>query len=179
MKIILLLLFTGFSVFSHSQQSKNLISFNGIGDLKLGMSLAEAEKLLQVKLTLKHIGIDDELEDTFDVKYQGRDLRIFLKEAYDNKPAVAIVSKVHTQNSLFRTSQGLGIGSERSKIISALSENTLHAGPDYVENKYPERSKTRASIIVVNNEENTHVIIFRLNLKKVISVEVNDYHDWY
>ncbi len=178
MKIILLLLFTGLSVLSHSQQTKNLISFNGIGELKLGMSLAEAEKLLKVKLILKHIGIDDELEDTFDVKYQGRDLRIFLKEAYDNKQAVALVSKVHTKNSFFRTSQGLGIGSDRLKIISSLSENTLHAGPDYVEDNYPERSKTRASIIVVN-EENTHVMIFRLNNKKVISVEVNDYHDWY
>ena len=171
-----LLLFCLGLAFCLNAQRNNEMNFNSMGELKLGMSKAELEKLLNSKFTLKHIHIDDELEDTFNVKYKGMDMQIFMKEAYDDSTQVAVVNKIHTKNTTFKTSGGVGIGSDWLKIINSLPGYTLHVERDY--DKYPVRSKTRSTIIVTN-PDSEHVMVFRLLNKKVISLEVNDYHDFY
>ena len=170
------LLFCLCLAFCLNAQRNNEMSFNGMGEMRLGMSKAEVEKLLNTKLTLRHIGIDDELEDTFSVKYKGMNMQIFMKEAYGDSTEVAILKKVHTKNTTIKTSAGLGIGSDWLKIINALPGYTVHVERDY--DKYPVRSKTRSTIIVTN-ADNEHVMVFRLLNKKVVSLEVNDYHDFY
>ena len=171
-----LLLFCLCLAFCLNAQRNNEMSFNGMGELRLGMSKAEVEKLLNTKLTLRHIGIDDELEDTFNVKYKGMNMQIFMKEAYDDSTDVAILKKVHTKNATIKTSGGLGIGNDWLKIINGLPGYTVHVERDY--DKYPVRSKTRSTIIVTN-ADNEHVMLFRLLNKKVVALEVNDYHDFY
>ena len=172
MKKILPLLFILFATTAVAQNKDYLLSLDGIGPLKLGMPLAELEKLLQTKVTLKVIDVDPVvLGETIKAKYKGIDVEIDLIKRQDN---IIIVDGISSGSPLCKTKSGLGIGSTKLQIIAAYEGYHIDARPVY---KYeegddkPEKSKIESTITVKEDAEG-YAIVFTLLNNKVVSFAI-------
>ncbi|MEO7923509.1 MAG: hypothetical protein ABIR30_07515 [Chitinophagaceae bacterium] len=100
-----------------------VVSFTGMDSLKTGMTKAELEKLLGMTIHLKHIGIDEQLTETIEAKFHGQDVSLDL--ASSSEEAIASLEGVHTKSALFKTIEGIGVGSGKEEIIRAYDQQVL------------------------------------------------------
>lgn len=156
------------------QNNDFIVSINGIDSLKLGMSKSDLEKLLNTKLTLRHITVDGGYSDTLNIKYKGIDMVLYLKEG--NEQSIAELDGIRTNSPLCKTTSGLGVGSDKINVIDTYPDNIKYVTPEYeVE---PVRSKTK-SVIAVMDTAGSQTMQFHIVNKKVVSVEVNSYYEFY
>ncbi|MEO5946365.1 MAG: hypothetical protein ABIP79_06075 [Chitinophagaceae bacterium] len=156
------------------QNNDFIVSMNGIDSLKLGMSKDGLEKLLNTKLTLRHITVDGGYSDTFSTKYKGIDMVLYLKEG--NEQSIAELDGIRTNSPLCKTASGNGVGSDKINVIDSYPDNTKYVTPEYeVE---PVRSTTK-SVIAVIDTAGSRAMQFHIVNKKVVSVEVNSYYEFY
>ena len=155
------------------QNRTYLISMNGIDSLRLGMGKAELEKLLGTTFTLRHIP-EGGATDTFPARYKNNDFVIILQEGDDS--TIATLHGVSTTSAACKTANGLGVGSEKIKVIEGYPINKKFVGPVYDE--YPVISQTR-SVVAVTDTFQTNAIQFHIINRKVVSVEVNSYYEFY
>src|SRR5689334_14562003 len=99
-KIFLLFSFVAILVSANAQKDQHLINYAGIGELTMEMSKAEIEKLLKIKIVLKHIGVDEVYTETIKTKYLGMDVELSLFRSDDK---VAILDGVTCSSPLFKT----------------------------------------------------------------------------
>ncbi|HEY6063192.1 MAG TPA: hypothetical protein VIV35_06260, partial [Chitinophagaceae bacterium] len=78
MKKIFLLLLIAFATKINAQNNDYLVTMNGIGALKTGMTKAELEKLIGKKITPKNLLDKDGYSDTIKVKYKSIDVQLYL-----------------------------------------------------------------------------------------------------
>ncbi|MEO7984509.1 MAG: hypothetical protein ABI688_10545 [Bacteroidota bacterium] len=172
MKKIFLFLFLGTLVASvRGQQDQQAVSFEGIGALTMSMSKAELEKLLHIKIVLKHIHVDGIYSEDVPVKYKGVDMVISLFRSEDK---VAMVEGIFTTNPLFKTAKGIGVGSDAATIIDKYEDQLLIIQPEYENPDGPDyKLSTTKSTITLADIDNYHFgIIFSLVNNKVVSVNV-------
>lgn len=154
-------------------QNKNyLVSMTGIDSIQLGMTKVELEKLVNTSLDLQHIKAGN-WSDTIKVKYKGMDLTLCIEG--DNEKD-ATLRGIETTNPSCRTSAGLGVGTEKIKVIDTYPINTKYIAPEYEE--YPVRSITRSAVAVMDTLD-TRALVFHIIKRKVISVEVRSYYEFY
>ena len=163
-KIFLFLLFVVTVAHAGAQKNDYTVSYDGIGELKLGMSRAELEKLLQMKIVLKHIGVDEVRMETVHAKYQGKDIELHLFGSED-----ASLEGISVTDPLFKTADGIGIGTDQSTIVDKYEDHLLIIQPVYSEN---ETLKNSTSITLVNLQNYRAAIIFTLTNKKVVAIEI-------
>ena len=176
MKKILPLLFMLFATTAAAQNKDYLLSLDGIGPIKLGMSLAELQKLLQTKVTLKVIDIDSvRLTETVKAKYKGIDVEIDLYKRQDN---IIIVDGISASSPLCKTNSGIGIGSTKLQIIAAYEGYHIDATPvfEYGSDNKPKKNKTKSTVTVKEDVEG-YAIIFNLLNNKVVSFDVLPIYD--
>ena len=156
-----------------AQNNDYLVSMNGVGSLKLDMKLAEVEKMLGKKFTLKHVNEKEgSYMDTVVTKYKNSDITLYFERQYDDENNFHMeLAGMQVSNPLFKTSTGIGYGTDKMKIITTYEMSRLSIMPDYTDDSYTTISKTLASIWVYSDEsENT--LVFHMKNKKVISMEV-------
>ncbi len=155
-----------------AQNKDYLLSLDGLGSLKLGMPLIELNKLLQTKVILKVINIDSvRLTETISAKYKGINVEIDLIKWQDE---TIVVDGISTSNPLCKTASGIGIGFTKLQIIAAYEGYYIDARPDYLYKEgddKPEKSKTRSTITVKEDEEG-YAIVFSLLNNKVVSFAI-------
>ncbi len=190
MKYLLIFFFAAFIILSCNQKSKEpaakqpdnknsttgyVISKDGIGDLKVGMSLAEVEKLLGQKFNLK-LATDSTLwQDTTLAKYKDLDVSLYFERQYSEENVYDMqLTGVSTSSPLCKTASGIGIGDEKSAIISAYDDSPIDMGPDYdmVNDTTSVPSKTKFSINVKDDKWDKE-LVFRLINKKVASIQAS------
>jgi chaperonin GroEL (HSP60 family) len=66
------------------------------------------------------------------------------------------------------------IGDDKMKVITAYENNLLNIWPEYEDEDYTRRSKTR-SVILASSDDSNNTLIFYLNNKKVVAFEVTYY----
>lgn len=153
-----------------------LLSKDGIGEIKIGMTQAELEKLLGQPLAMKHA--DDNSEDiwadTAVAKYRDIEVSLFFERQYNADKAVKVMelSALATSSPLCKTANGLGVGDDRSAILAAYEDNPINMGPEsiMVNDSTWALSKT-AYYINISDDKWDRQIIFRLIDKKVASLE--------
>lgn len=156
-----------------AQNKDYLLSLDGIGALKLGMPLAELEKVLQTKITLKVIDVDSVmLFETIQAKYKGIDVAINLIKRQD----YVAVDGISTKSRLCKTKSGIGIGSAKLQIIAAYEGYHIDAKPVYEGDDKPVKSKTKSTITVKEAEEG-YALVFNLENNKVVSFEIFPIYD--
>jgi len=154
-------------------QNKNyLVSMAGIDSLQLDMSKAELEKLLQSTISLPHVS-QDKGADTIQVSYKGMPMTIYFDGSSNE---TATIRGIQTRHTACKTANGIGIGTEKSTVIDAYPGNTKYIAPEYEE--YPVRSATKSAVAVVDTMT-THALVFHIIDKKVHSVEVCAYYEFY
>jgi hypothetical protein len=165
-KTLFTLLFTGLATFVTAQNHDNIISFDGIGKLQLGMGKAELEKLLRMKIVLKHIHVDEVYTETIPAKYLGTDVELHLMRSEDK---VALLEAVTVKDPVFKTADGIGTGTDQSMIIDKYEDQLLIIHPEYS----VEGVRTNKTIINLASIDNIHAaILFTVVNKKVVAIKV-------
>ncbi len=143
---------------ANAQVSNVTVDFEGIGALKMGMTKPELENLLQKKIDLRLIDVDSVIHtETVWASYQGIDYEIDLIKRYGDSTTYIAVDGIATKSSFCKTTSGLGVGTDKMKIVEHYENHHLTISP---------------SVIIVENDENSHVLFFTLTDNKVTSVAV-------
>ncbi len=161
---------------SEEQNKLYTITMDGIDSLKLGMSKAELERILGTTLTFKHIG-KDYSPDTINVNYKGMEMILYLESAYDTANIFATLRDILTKDPSCKTEKNIGVGSDKKTVIDAYEDYTRYVAPEY--EKYPVRSTTQSAIAVMDTSIGSKALLFRINDKKVVSIEVKTYYEFY
>lgn len=175
--------FLSLLVFFNSCETKNKqappsaidhrIDMEGLDSLKLGMTKAELEAMLKDTFKLKHISVDGGPYDTFNTKYNGANVTIYLYES--DEKTVATLYGLQTSDTTCKTKEGIGVGAEKIKVIDAYSDYKKYIAPVY--ETYPERSKTK-SVIAVVDTAGSRAMLFHIINRKVSSVELSSYYEF-
>jgi hypothetical protein len=170
-KILAFLSFLALSFNTMAQTNDFTISFDGIGKVKLWMGKAELEKLLNMKIVLKHIGIDQLYTETISAKYMGLDIELNL---FRSEEKVAVLEGIRITDPKFKLPEGIGIGTDELTIINKFENHLLIMHPNYENLDGPEYklSKTNSTITLANIDNIDNAIIFSLVNKKVVAIEV-------
>lgn len=159
-----------------SGSSEYTISKDGIGELKIGMTQAELEKLLNQKLAMKHAADMEAWGDTVMVKYKEIEVSLYFERQYNEDEDVKIMqlSAIETSSPLCKDANGIGIGDERTAVLSAFEDNPINMGPEYeqVNDSTWAPSKTKYSINVKDDKWDRE-LIFHLVNKKVASLQAS------
>lgn len=189
MRSLFIILFSAFALLSCNQKDKPsgknepgkknenpayTITKDGIGDLKIGMTQAELEKLLGQKLSLKHANDPGDVwADTATAKYKEIDVTLYFERQYNEDEDVKIMELfgVETTSPLCKTATGLGVGDERAAIVAAYEDNPINMGPEYeqVNDTTWAPSKIKYSINVKDDKWDKELVFHLLN-KKVNSM---------
>jgi hypothetical protein len=176
MRNLSLLLFAAFVLFNCNQKSKEqttekpgkktedtgyiyIISKDGIGELKIGMTQSEVEKLLNQQFPFN--AMKDSAgywQDTVKAKYKDIEVSLYFERQYnENDVTYMQLSGVETNSSLCKTASGIGAGDEKSAILSAYDDSPIDMGPVYE--------------AVNKDDKYDRELIFHLVNKKVSSLE--------
>ncbi len=157
-----------------AQNNDCLVDMNGIGALKIGMRQDEIEKLLKQKFVLRN-AVDTAVSynDTAMAKYKNSNVQLFFQRQYtaENTYFMYLIG-LKTKSPLCKTGKGIGIGSDKLKIISAYETDYVFMRPEFEDEAFTKKSKT-GYIIGMNNDNNDRQIVFYLKNKKVVAIEVN------
>jgi hypothetical protein len=154
-----------------------IISGNGLGPIKIGMTQEELEKLLNQKLALKHTNDADAWSDTAIAKYKDIEVSLFFQQQYNedqNAPKVWELFELSSESTLCKTMTGIGIGDDKIAVISRYDDNYINMGPQFeqVNDSTWLPSKTKYMIHVLNTDDNKE-IFFKLINKKIVSIGVS------
>lgn len=156
-KIFLLLSFVIVFLIAFAQKADHTFNFDGLDAFKLGLGKAELEKILNKKIVLKHIMIDEQYTETIDVSHNGIDFQLYLMRSQVPKE-IAWLESVSTKSPLFKTAEGIGIGTDESKIIDTYEKHLLII--------------MKESITLVDIDNIHSSIVFYLKDKKVVEISV-------
>lgn len=149
------------------------ISKDGIGELKIGLSQTELEKLLGQKFNFNpQKDAAGYWQDTVISKYKELEVTLYFERQYfDEDSSRMQLAGVETSSPLCKTATGIGIGDEKSAIIAAYDDNPVDMGPAYeaVNDSTWLPSKTKYNINV-KDENWDKVLTFHLLNKKVASL---------
>jgi hypothetical protein len=154
-KIFLLFFLLAFSLGLNAQKEDQKLTFEGIGVFKLGMTKAELEKLINSKIILKHIGIDEVYTETVKAMYKGAEYEFQLMR---NDNVVASLEGVSTTSPLYKTDEGIGVGSDQLTIINTYEKHLLMIGREAI--TYARENNLKSSIV------------FTMQNKKVVMITV-------
>jgi hypothetical protein len=156
-----------------NENSKYLITKEGIGEILVGMKHQEVEKILNQKLTFKHPkDSTDSWRDTVMTKYKDLDITLYFEKEYtgDNTTQMQLIS-IETSSSLCKTASGVGIGDEKAAVIAAYNNNPIDMGPvsENINDSTIVFSKTKYYINIKDDKWDKE-LIFNLVNNKVASV---------
>lgn len=173
LKKVFILFFIGFAIQSAAQNKDYLIDMNGIGTLKIGMSQAEVEKMLKQKFVLRN-ALDTAVShhDTATAKYKNINVQLFFQRQYmaENIYSMYLMG-LKTKSPLCKTETGIGIGSDKLKIIAAYETDFVSMRPEYEDEEQSVKSKTKYVITIINDSgERRMAFYLRNNRTEAIEV---------
>lgn len=175
MKKLFFLVLTLMALRSSAQNTDYIVSLNGIGPLKIGATKAVLEKTLGKKIQLKNLLDKEGYSDTIKTKFKSIDIILYFSKQYvdENKEDI-VLSGIRSSSPLCKTNAGISIGDDKIKVITRYENDMISLWPDYEDDTYTKRSKTK-SVINVSADNNDNTIIFYLLNKKVVAFEVTYY----
>ncbi len=151
-----------------------IITKDGIGSLKIGITQQEVEALLGQKLSFRHAQDTQEVwADTASARYKEIDVTLYFdKYGGEEENSVFHLAGVETSSPLCSTENGLSIGAEKKDILAAYDDSPVDMGPQYepVNDSTWLPSKTKF-YINIKDDKWDKVIVFHLVDKKVVSLE--------
>lgn len=157
--------------------SDYIITKNGIGNLKIGMSVDEAEKLLGQKISLKHAQEEDIWTDTANAKYKDIEVTLYFQPRYtenENDARIMEIFGLATNSPLCKTAAGIKIGDSKTAVLAAYDESPINMGPEFEQVNdttwLPNFSKFYINVRDTSFDKD---LIFKLNNKKVSSIEAS------
>jgi hypothetical protein len=98
---------------------------------------------------------------------------IYLERKYSDETNFEMaVLGVRSNSPLCKTQSGIGIGTDKLKIVTTYENYSISLWPEYDDDAYTIKSKTR-SVAQVMNDDYDSMILFHLVNKKVVGFEVS------
>jgi hypothetical protein len=165
-----------------AQNNEYLISMKGLGKLQLGMSNTELEKVLNKKVVLTKNYLDTlngYYLDTAKIKYKNADVLLEFQRSYfaPYQFRMRLVG-IRSVSPLYKTAAGIGIGSDRLKIIQVYDNYHTNIYPVYPRNFKKENRNGESVIRILDDAASTmdgsdaYTMVFYLKNKKVVSFEL-------
>lgn len=164
-----------------TENTDYLITLDGMGAVKTEMKQEEIEKLLNKKISLTNPTdtVSGSWQDSAFIKYKEADIRLTFVRTYAYSDVDSFhmrITDLQTSSPLWKTKNGIGVGSTKQQIIDAFEDNLLILEPDYADTTYTARSKTNYTIKVREDREGREMI-FYLKDKKVYAIRVGSFYD--
>lgn len=161
--------------------STYLVSMEGIGSIKTGMSQSELEALLQTKIPLTNPtdSISGIWEDTATVRYKNANFLINFVRSYTGSNPGDFYMRVNgiiTENSLFKTNSSIGIGSTKQEIMAAYPDKQLFMHPGFDSDTDTVFSKSIYIINIRDDREGPQIVCY-LKDNKTNKIEVSSFYD--
>ncbi len=125
------------------------VSTGKIGPFYLGMNLADAEKALGAKITIKEVkkSADDYKFDINQI-VQGVVIKIGFNEEYNDDPKTKknyTITRVKSSDSKLKTKSGICIGLKREKVLEILDAQSIA----YEYRKYPAYNEDPKALVIL------------------------------
>ena len=182
MKKIFLSIFILISVISLAQNKDYIISREGLGELKFGMSQAKVEELLKKKIVLTKNYLDTlygSYDDTAKIIYKNIPVELeFHRTFTDSNTLYMRLTGIKAKSSLCKTASGIGIGSDKLKIIAAYDTCHITIQPGYYNYFETEKGIGKSTISILDDGastedgSNSYTTLFFLLNNKVVSFEL-------
>lgn len=181
MKKICLLFFILAATCAAAQNKDYIISMNGLGSLKLGMSQAEVEKLLNKKILLINSldTINPFYEDTAKLTYKNIAVQLEFQRNYNvpNQFYMQLIG-IRSSSPLCKTATGIGIGTDKLKIIAEYDKYHVNIQPGFYSYYETEKGRGKSTLSILDDAastmdgSNAYTMVFYLLNKKVVSFEL-------
>ena len=182
MKKIFLSVFIFAASIATAQHKDYLITMEGLGELKFGMSQAKVEELLKKKIVLTKNYLDTlngYYEDTAKVIYKNISVQLEFQRSYNapNEFYMRLIG-IRAKSPLCKTVNGIGIGTDKLKIIAAYDNYHIAIQPGYYNYFETEKGIGKSTITILDDGastmdgSNAYTMLFYLFNNKVISFEL-------
>ncbi|MEP6699747.1 MAG: hypothetical protein ABJA85_00460, partial [Bacteroidota bacterium] len=135
---------------SPAEKKVEIISMNGLGALKLGMSQAEVETLLNEKLTMTKNYLDTlngSYQDTAKATYKNIPVQLeFQRSVYAPDKFRMRLIGIRASNPLCKTATGVGIGTDNLKIIADYDDYHVKIQPGYANYFQTEEGEGKSTV---------------------------------
>lgn len=159
---------------TESVDPKYLITKDGIGELKIGMMKTEIEKLLKAPLVMLHAKDTGEIwVDTATANYNDVEVMLYFQKPYtDHAEGEMELFGIGTSSTKCRTSTGIGVGDDRSAVLSAYEDNPINMGPESIMINDTTWGFSKSNYYInVNDEKWDKQLTFLLVNKKISKIE--------
>ncbi|HYH14357.1 MAG TPA: hypothetical protein VD794_04000 [Flavisolibacter sp.] len=148
------------------------VTMNGIGEIKVGMSKKDLEKLIGVSISSKRLSDDDWSYDTVRFYHKTIHFEAILSKELDAKqePYIAVWG-ITSDNNRLRTKSGISIGDDKLKVINTYEMYSINLSPANEGPDFSTKSKTQ-SYVTLYSDDGTRTIIFHLTRNKVTAISV-------
>lgn len=164
-------------------QSKDyLISKDGLGALKLGMSQTKVEQLLNKKLAMTKNYLDTVYgiyEDTAKVTYKNIPLQLEFQRNYNGPDTFYMrLIGIRGSSALCKTATGIGVGTDRLKIITDYDNYHINIQPGHATYYNTIKGKGKSTVSIFDNtanvfeDSNYYTTVFYMLNNKVLSFEI-------
>ncbi|HEY4151129.1 MAG TPA: hypothetical protein VGM41_19460 [Chitinophagaceae bacterium] len=163
-----------------------IVSGDGISDLKIGMNLQSVEKLL--KRPLSNVpppkeqgnGYGDARDtvrgiypDTLDISYRGVDYTLTFTQGWQKDSTYATtVDQVLSRSPLLKTSLGIRMGDELTRILNVYGRDKVRSGPDADSEGEDALGVPGQSQVRAPDGDNGNNIVFYMFDHKVVAMRV-------
>jgi hypothetical protein len=165
-----------------AQNNDYLISMKGLGKIQLGMSTTELEKVLNKKIVLTKNYLDTlngYYQDSAKIKYKNADVLLEFQRSYfaPDQFRMRLVG-IRSASPLYKTASGIGIGSDRVRIIQEYDNYHTNIHPVYPRSFIKENKNGKSVIRILDDAASTmdgsdaYTMVFYLMNKKVVSFEL-------
>jgi len=181
MKKTCLIFFIMAATCASAQNKDYQISMNGLGQLKLGMTQTDLEKLLNQKIILNnHLDTNNySYQDTAKLKYKSINVQLeFSRDYYAPDVFRMRLIGIRANSPLCKTATGIGIGTDQLKIIADYNNYHVNIQPGYYNYFETEKGKGKSTLKVLDDAASTmdgstaYTMLFYLMNKKVVSFEL-------
>jgi hypothetical protein len=158
-------------------QNNSTVTFNGIGEIKLGMKKTDLEILLNKTIPVPNITSNkfDVYQDTVHLTYSGIEEYIILQRPpYDENQI--IVWEIRSKSGSIKTKSGIGIGDNMAKIIFMYEDYMLYIIPTFDTSNDKIRIQGKSTIELYSSDR-ANKIIFYLNDDEVTEVGLKFEHN--
>jgi hypothetical protein len=153
-----------------SVDPKYLITKDGIGELMK----TELEKLLKGPLVMLHAKDTGEIwVDTATANYNDIEVMLYFQKPYtDHAEGEMELFGIGTSSPKCRTSEGIGVGDDRSAVLSAYADNPINMGPESIMINDTTWGFSKSNYYInVNDEKWDKQLTFLLVNKKISKIE--------
>jgi hypothetical protein len=164
-----------------AQNKDYIISWNGLGTLKLGMNQVELEKLLNQKIILDNHQntLNYSYQDTAKLKYKDISVQLEFTRSYyaPNVFRMRLIG-IRASSPLCKTSTGIGIGTGNLKIIAEYDKYHINIQPGFYSYYETEKGIGKSTLRILDDAASTmdgsdaYTMVFYLLNKKVLSFEL-------